>query len=81
MNCQSSPILDSVHSIAQIAVSEPVFAAQALETGKRGGPSAYLEESGYASLLECGAFTPLKDSRRLVLAKLSTALLAGIIDA
>ena len=80
VNSQNGAILDAVHGIAQTAVSEPVFAAQAHETVKRGGPGAYLEESGYASLLECGAFTPLKEGRRLVLAKLSTQLLAGLID-
>ncbi|PWN51037.1 hypothetical protein IE53DRAFT_314631 [Violaceomyces palustris] len=80
VNCQNGAILDAVHGIAQIAVSEPVFAAQAIETAKRGGPLEYLEESGYACLLECGSFTPLKDGRRLVLAKLCTQLLAGLID-
>lgn len=81
VNSQSGPILDAVHVIAQIAVSEPVFIAQALETARRGGPGAYLDESGYSCLLECGDFMPLRDVRRLTLAKLSTALLAGLIDA
>ncbi|PWN42984.1 hypothetical protein IE81DRAFT_366164 [Ceraceosorus guamensis] len=81
VNSQNGPILDAVHTIARIAVSEPVFAAQALETTRRGGPGAYLDETGYASLLDCGDFAPLPDVRRLTLAKLSTALLAGLIDA
>jgi neurofibromin 1 len=36
VNSQVGPILDAVHIVAQIAVSEPVFAAQALETQRRG---------------------------------------------
>jgi len=81
INSQVAPILDAVNAIAQVAVSEPIFSAQAMETTLRGGPSAYLEESGYASLLDCGSFTPLKDFKRLTLSKLMTALLVGLIDA
>ncbi|KAE8216200.1 hypothetical protein CF327_g640 [Tilletia walkeri] len=81
INSQVAPILDAVNAIAQVAVSEPIFSAQAMETTLRGGPSAYLEESGYASLLDCGNFTPLKDFKRLTLSKLMTALLVGLIDA
>ncbi|CAD6915554.1 unnamed protein product [Tilletia controversa] len=81
INSQVAPILDAVNAIAQVAVSEPIFSAQAMETTLRGGPSAYLEESGYASLLDCGNFTPLKDYKRLTLSKLMTALLVGLIDA
>ncbi|KAK0540963.1 Ras GTPase activating protein ira2 [Tilletia horrida] len=81
INSQVAPILDAVNAIAQVAVSEPIFSAQAMETTIRGGPSAYLEESGYASLLECGSFTPLKDFKRLTLSRLMTTLLLGLIDA
>lgn len=78
---QNAAIVRAVHSIASIAVREPVFAAQASETARRGGPSAYLEESGYASLLDCGSFNGAPDEgRRVLLARLSTALLAAIID-
>jgi neurofibromin 1 len=81
VNSQSGQILDAVQTIAHIGVSEPVFAAQLVETAKRGGPIAFLEESGYASLLDCGSFTPLGEDKRMRLAKLSTALLGGLIDA
>lgn len=81
VNSQSAHILEAVQTIAHIGVSEPVFAAQLVETAKRGGPIAFLEESGYASLLDCGAFVSLDDEKRLTLAKLSTALLGGLIDA
>ncbi len=57
-----------MHGIAQTALSQPFFAAQARETAKRGGPNAYLVESGYGSLLGCGAFVPLMEGRRHVCA-------------
>lgn len=81
LNCQNEDILKSVDIITKVAISEPIFQLQFQETKKRGGAEAYLEESGYASLLDCGNFSPLKDSRRVTLAKLSTALLGGLIDA
>ncbi|UZJ51578.1 hypothetical protein CBS101457_000898 [Exobasidium rhododendri] len=81
LNCQNEEILKSVDVITKVAISEPIFQLQFQETKKRGGAEAYLEESGYACLLDCGTFTPLKDSRRVALAKLSTALLSGLIDA
>ena len=74
-------VVKAAHAIASIAMCDPVFAAQASETARRGGPSAYLEESGYASLLDCGSFNSnLDEGRRVLLARLSTALLAAIID-
>ncbi|KAK0555397.1 Ras GTPase activating protein ira2 [Tilletia horrida] len=81
INSQVAPILDAVNAIAQVAVSEPIFSAQAKETSLRGGPSAYLEESGYAGLLDCGNFVPLGDYKRLQLSRLLTSLLIGLIDA
>ncbi|KDN38513.1 hypothetical protein K437DRAFT_22753 [Tilletiaria anomala UBC 951] len=79
---QNPQVIKAVHSIASIAVCEPVFAAQAAETARRGGPSAYLEESGFASLLDCGCFHGrIDDGQRIMLARLSTALLTGLIDA
>ncbi|CBQ70693.1 related to Neurofibromin [Sporisorium reilianum SRZ2] len=80
VNCSNGAILDAVHGIAQTAVSQPFFAAQARETAKRGGPTAYLAESGYASLLGCGAFVPLMEGRRHVLCKLSIQLVLGLTD-
>ena len=82
INSQLGPIVDAVQTIAQAAIFEPVFAAQATETARRGGPDAFLEEAGFSCLLKCGSFGgPLTDARRLVLAKLSTALLASLLDA
>lgn len=81
LNCQNEDILKSVDAITKVAISEPIFQLQFQETKNRGGAEAYLEESGYASLLDCDNFSPLKDSRRMALAKLSTALLSGLIDA
>lgn len=81
LNCQNEEILKSVDIITKVAISEPIFQLQFQETRKRGGAEAYLDESGYACLLDCANFTPLKDSRRVALAKLSTALLSGLIDA
>lgn len=82
VNSQSGRLLGAVQTIAQAAVFEPVFAAQASETARRGGPTAFLEEAGFSTLLECGAFAgPLSDARRLVMAKFTTSLLAGLIDA
>uniref|UniRef100_V5ET08 Ras GTPase activating protein RasGAP n=2 Tax=Kalmanozyma brasiliensis (strain GHG001) TaxID=1365824 RepID=V5ET08_KALBG len=80
VNCSNGAILDAVHGIAQTAVSQPFFAAQARETAKRGGPTAYLVESGYASLLGCGTFVPLMEGRRHVLCKLSIQLVLGLTD-
>ncbi|SPO22404.1 related to Neurofibromin [Ustilago trichophora] len=80
VNCSNGAILDAVHGIAQTAVSQPFFAAQARETQKRGGPNAYLAESGYGSLLTCGAFIPLMEGRRHVLCKLSIQLVLGLTD-
>ncbi|SNX82669.1 related to Neurofibromin [Melanopsichium pennsylvanicum] len=80
VNCSNGAILDAVHGIAQTAVSQPFFAAQARETQKRGGPNAYLVESGYGSLLACGAFVPLMEARRHVLCKLSIQLVLGLTD-
>lgn len=80
VNCSNGAILDAVHGIAQTAVSQPFFAAQAHETAKRGGPNAYLVESGYGSLLGCGAFVPLMEGRRHVLCKLSIQLVLGLTD-
>ncbi|GAC96962.1 RasGAP group protein [Pseudozyma hubeiensis SY62] len=80
VNCSNGAILDAVHGIAQTAVSQPLFAAQARETAKRGGPNAYLAESGYGSLLGCGAFVPLMEGRRHVLCKLSIQLVLGLTD-
>ncbi|SOV02504.1 related to neurofibromin [Ustilago sp. UG-2017a] len=80
LNCSNGAILDAVHGIAQTAVSQPLFAAQARETAKRGGPTAYLAESGYGSLLGCGAFVPLMEGRRHVLCKLSIQLVLGLTD-
>lgn len=81
LNSQNDEIVRSVDVIAQIAIAEPIFQLQVSETQKRGGAEAYLDESGYACLLDCGAFVPLKDARRVALAKLSAALLSGLIDA
>ena len=80
VNCSNGAILDAVHGIAQTAVSQPFFAAQARETAIRGGPNAYLAESGYGSLLGCGAFVPLMEGRRHVLCKLSIQLVLGLTD-
>lgn len=80
VNCSNGAILDAVHGIAQTALSQPFFAAQARETAKRGGPNAYLVESGYGSLLGCGAFVPLMEGRRHVLCKLSIQLVLGLTD-
>ncbi|CDR87933.1 related to Neurofibromin [Sporisorium scitamineum] len=80
VNCSNGAILDAVHGIAQTAVSQPFFAVQARETAKRGGPTAYLAESGYASLLGCGAFVPLIEGRRHHLCRLSIQLVLGLTD-
>lgn len=81
LNSQNELIVQSVDVIAQIATSEPIFQLQVQETKRRGGAEAYLDESGYACLLDCGSFIPLKEARRVALAKLSAALLSGLIDA
>jgi neurofibromin 1 len=80
VNCSNGAILDAAHGIAQTAVSQPLFAAQARETAKLGGSGAYLEDSGYASLLGCGSFSPLMEGRRHVLAKLCIQLVLGLTD-
>ncbi len=78
---QNSAVVHAVQSIATAAMCEPVFAAQASETARRGGPSAYLEETGFVSLLDGAAFPPIYDEhRRLHVARLSTSLLTAIID-
>ncbi|CAO1614414.1 unnamed protein product [Parajaminaea phylloscopi] len=82
VNSQSGRLLCAVQAIMQAATFEPVFAAQAAETARRGGPGAFLGEAGFSKLLDCGAFAgPLSDARRLVMAKFSTALLASLIEA
>lgn len=79
-NSQVGSLLDSIHAIAHIAASQPIFAAQARETARRGGPGVYLEETGYAALLDCGSFVPLGNLRRMHLAELSNNLLVSLID-
>ncbi|CAO1638983.1 unnamed protein product [Sympodiomycopsis kandeliae] len=109
INSQSRQLLEATQAIVQTAVFEPIFNAQATETAQRGGPSAFLEEAGFAALLDCATFpqhqphpnTPntnsggnnankdssgggtesMSDARRLIMATLSTALLASLIDA
>ena len=82
LHSQNAQVIQAVLGIATTALCEPLFAMQAAETARLGGPAAYLEESGFASLLDCGAFrVRIDDARRIMLARLATALLAGLIDA
>jgi neurofibromin 1 len=81
LSSQNEDITRSVDTMAQIAISEPIFQLQVQETKRRGGAEAYLDESGYVYLLECGDFVPLRDTRRMVLAKLATSVLSGLTDA
>lgn len=76
--------LDAVQTITAVAVCEPVVAAQAAETARRGGLGAYLDEAGFASFLECGAFSAapeLDESQRVLVARLASSMLLGVIDA
>lgn len=107
VNSQSPQLLEATQAIVQTAVFEPIFNAQAVETARRGGPAAFLEEAGFSSLLDCSTFTStasqsisggpggagsgpgtvngppesMTDSKRMVMASLTNALLASLIDA
>lgn len=77
-------VLTAVQAITMVAVCEPVVAAQAAETARRGGLGAYLDEAGFASFLECSSFSAapeLDESQRMLVARLAASLLAGAIDA
>ncbi|KAI3488806.1 hypothetical protein L1887_47147 [Cichorium endivia] len=80
VNCSNGAILDAVHGIAQTALSQPFFAAQARETGQARRSPTPTSSNRLRQSPGMRRVRPLMEGRRHVLCKLSIQLVLGLTD-